>query len=367
MMEKEIILKIEGNEFSGWQSAEVSKGLNQLAGAFAMSYTDKATIPIKMGQECTVEINGHVLITGHVEYIDSRFNGTMHQLQVRGRDKLGDLVDCCFYDKDNLHSGEFKDESVLNIVKRLCEPYDVDVVLDETDSSLVEEHLSTKKINFSVETGETIADCLVRLSKMHAFLPVGYGDGKLTLTRAGTNRFATTPLIVGQNIKEAQLVQSNANRFKYYIVKGMNTGFDWTTLEENSQNGELVEDNLITRYRAIVLIAEDNATQADCAKRADWERKVRAGKSREFGYVVTGWLQEDGTPWPLNSMVKIQDPIHNPNSDSLLCSRVVYSLTQNGRVTKMNFVNKEAFDLVKSPDVIKTQFDLDTLIGGGSS
>ena len=189
MMEKEIILKIEGNEFSGWQSAEVSKGLNQLAGAFAMSYTDKATIPIKMGQECTVEINGHVLITGHVEYIDSRFNGTMHQLQVRGRDKLGDLVDCCFYDKDNLHSGEFKDESVLNIVKRLCEPYDVDVVLDETDSSLVEEHLSTKKINFSVETGETIADCLVRLSKMHAFLPVGYDLGQLQVASGAGGKF----------------------------------------------------------------------------------------------------------------------------------------------------------------------------------
>ena len=100
-MSDEVILKVGGQAFRGWTSVMIEKSMRQMVGAFGLATTDKfpgeaRKWNIGLGDECIVEINEQKVITGHVEDIVIDYDADTHNIQFGGRDKTGDLRDCCF-------------------------------------------------------------------------------------------------------------------------------------------------------------------------------------------------------------------------------------------------------------------------------
>ena len=120
MNRNEIILKVNGKSYGGWTSATVEKSMFNLTGAFGLAATDiypgqSAKWNIKLGDQCSVEINGQTIITGYIEDIPIDYDATSHNIQIGGRDKTGDLVDCSF-DGD---ANEWDRLTVVNVIKEI--------------------------------------------------------------------------------------------------------------------------------------------------------------------------------------------------------------------------------------------------------
>ncbi len=364
-MSDNITISIDGQKISGWKELEISQGLNQLAPTFSMAYSDKFfnkvdSVSFHMGKECTIYLNDDRLVTGHIEEIDASYTAEDYTLQIRGRDNLGDLIDCSYWKEG--YSNSWDKQTIESLVTALCEPFQIEVVIDSSASEL-----STEKTkgNFKINEGDTVADSLTRLSRLHTFLPVGFGDGKLTLTKVAQDLKADSHLKTGENIFSGTLVQSDIERFSNYIVKGNSEGTTLADLLSTTQpKADQTEDILMVRHRPIVIIADGKVDSGMCQKIADWEALVRAGKSRQYQYVVSGWVQGDGQRWKINDLVKVKDDI-NYLRDTLLISRVVYSLSPDmGKTTSLTLMDKRTFEAGARPEQIKSKNDLQSLLSG---
>ncbi len=355
----EIILKVRGKSFGGWTSVQVEKSLMNVAGAFGLAATDiypgnAKKWGIAMGDECTVEINGQTIITGYVEDIPITYDANNHNIQIGGRDKTGDLVDCSF-DGDNK---EFVGQSASKVITEICSPFSISIVVDSSVSAQAAGKLETFKIN----EGDTAFDLISKICHMKAMLPVSYGDGKLTLTRAGTTQTKDT-LELGRNVKSGSLDQSDKERFKTYIVKGQGLGADTKSfLPVFTSPGSRATDDVISRYRPIIIFTETPCDEGKCLERAKWERDIRAGKSRSLEYEVQGWTQSNGDVWPLNALVRVKDAFLEIDA-TMLIAAVSYKIDEQGTITKLLLTDPEAFELIEKKYKAATGFDWGSFAG----
>lgn len=357
----DIILKVAGVEYTGWKDIRVERSLNQVAGAFGFSATDRypgkpTDWNIRMGQECTVGIDNYILCTGYIDSMNIDYNSQGHTFSISGRDKTADLVDCSFAFKPYLWTGQ----TVGKVIKNLCSPFGISVTIHSsvaTVAATIADDGSGK--GFTVGEGNTAFESIIELCQMHAILPISYGDGKLTLTQAGTATI-TDQLELGKNILSGSFMSSNADRFSRYVAYGQGGGAPTKTGEDtNNCKGEWPDD-IVTRERPLVILANNRTTSAQCKDRAKWEARVRAGKSRTLSYTVQGWLQSDGEPWPLNKKVKVKDTLLT-TEDPLLIAGVALSLSdEEGSLTELSLVDPKAYELLAEPIDIKGAYDGDS-------
>lgn len=348
----EIELKVNGVLYGGWKSLQVDLSMNQFAGAFGFTATDLfpgnlGRWQIKMGDECEVVLNDHTLITGYVDQVNIGYDAVSHNIQISGRDKIADLVDCSFIEPSN----EWKNISIESIIKKLCLPYNIDVVIDAS----VAAEAAKKETEFKINEGETVADAILRLCENKAMLPLTIGDGKLTLTRAGATR-TSDMLVFGENIKTGNLVQNDMDRFSNYIVKAQGSGNDNLSLTDYVQPTGRLSDNVIHRYRPTVILSDKKIDNAGAKDLARWEARNRAGAGRSLDYIVQGWLQSNGDPWQINRIVEVKDDFLNINKEYLI-SQLSFSLNEGGSETNIFLVHPDTYELKPQPVEIKGPSD----------
>jgi len=359
MPSSELSLRIKGKEYRGWEQISVTKALSQICGSFLISGTDIFPgDPIKwdiaMGDSCEIVINDQVIITGYVENVPISYTATSHFIQIAGRDLTNDLIDCSFVEDVN----EWKNLTVAAIIQELCNPFDIEVFVEDS----VVSDASTIVEQFKADEGATVYDSILKLAKIKAMLPINYGDGRLTLSRSGiTNTHDILEL--GNNVLEGYLNQSNEDRFSKYIVKGQNVGGDLLSLlSDITEPFAEAEDKIITRYRPLVVLLEDIADVGKCQARANWEARNRAGRSRSVTYTVQGWTQSNGDVWPLNALVPVKDSFLNINA-SLLISDLTFSMSEEGEITTMTLVDPTTYELLaESISTVATGFDFRALL-----
>ena len=345
----EIILKVGGKAFRGWTSAVVEKSLFQITGAFGLNATDifpgnMQKWGFKLGDECTVEVNGQTIITGYIEDSPITYDNNNHNIQVGGRDKTGDLVDCSFIESPNA----WTDQTILHIITALCSPFSIDIVVDNS----VTEQANTKVPGeFKANEGDVIFDLIIKLCRSVAILPVSYGDGKLTLTRAGVKYKTHDALELGINVKSGRIDQSNKDRFRTYIVKGQGEGTDEKTpWDITAPAAPPYVDEIILRYRPIVIFSERKCDTGQCIVRAEWEARNRAGQSRNLEYEIQGWVQSNGDIWPLNAMVPVTDSFLGIKNKSFLIASVSFSIDREaGTITRLSLADPKIFDILAEP------------------
>lgn len=367
-------LRVGGAVYDGWKSLSIKTGIEQLAGTFELSVTERwpdhpDAWVIPPGEACQVEIGDDIVITGYVDAVNVTYDDKSHQIKVTGRDRAGDLVDC------SAPSTSFANQTLLQIAEQLCKPFSIDV-FDETvnGKKLTKKQkkagkkgtppkktrVASKVPKQACQNGETVFKTLDKLARNDGVLLVSDREGGLVLTRAGMAGDCETVLEFGKNILQASLENSHAALFSEITVKGQAAAPGASRYDVLSSApkgvvqrtpGSSTGNSQIRRYRPLIIIAEQQADAKRCQQRAEWEASNREAKARKVGITVQGWREPvTGELWEINKMVKVVCPWMRLDGWWLISS-VTYTLDEGGTKAQLALVSDKAFDqLPEIPD-----------------
>jgi len=351
-------LRVNGVIYGGWKSVNVTFSLERLAGTFELVMADRDSgavnrMDIHPGNWCELFIQNpsdeYPVISGWIDNVNVAYGQGDHSLVVTGRDVMGDLVDCS---AGVGTVGEWQDARLENIVSDLTfihggEGDQRTIIVQVERGADTGEPFKHVKINL----GETAFEVIARLCKQRAVIPYSMGDGVLRLGRAG-DRTAYEKLVYGENIKAAQITNSNLERFRHYYVVGQAQGSDLMEPDEFTNPFASAWDRAIVRDRPMMIVAETQGDKASLTRRAKWESTYRAGKSRQIAYIVQGWTMKTVGEqlWPLNSLVSITDPIAGLDKEKWLISGVSFNLDESGSSTELTVTHPGAFALSPEDD-----------------
>jgi len=353
---EQVKLLIDGDEYAGWKTARVTRSMEAGSGSFDLSVSelgvaDSRRRKIRTGSACEVRIGRDRVVSGHVNEVSISLTGDSHSLTCRGRDAVGDLIDCAPDLRDptftgplplGVMRGEWRDISLLDLARVLAEPFGVTVTAAGSVSGTVAKLFP----KVALAPGQRVFELLEEKCRFRQVLPISDGLGGLLLTQAGAANVGI-PLVEGQNVLRASATYSEADRFSYYVVKGQS--FDQG--ESGEAAGEaagLAEDPRVKRHRPLLIMAEQAVDTDACQQRACWEAMTRAGRAVRFQVDVIGWRQPGGGAlWPVNRLVTFRSPTLGVDADFLI-TEVVYTLPSE--VTSLSLARRDAF--AEAPAVV---------------
>jgi prophage tail gpP-like protein len=350
-MAEQVSLLINGKQYRGWSEISLNTAMDALAGAFAISLTERwagdgrtpsqiEAWPIMKGDRCQVTIDGEVIIDGYVDQFRPSFGPTDHTIEVQGRDKTCDLIDCSAFHQPD----QWKNVDLMQIAKILCAPFGIKVY--------TEVDVGPRFDVVKLQQGETVFSALDRLARFRKVLMAPGVAGGLLFTQAGKTR-ATVRLQQGVNIKSGSGVLDDSQRFSNYIVKGQNVSSKTTDGELEAHAEARVTDSAVTRYRPLVIMAETGATNGSAADRATWEANVRLGRSAAATVTVRGWRQGlTGPLWKPNQLVGVTSSFLRMDGDMLIRQVTYKRSASSGTEVELSLVSPQAFS-PEPPDKTK--------------
>ena len=335
MQNEDVILRLNNQDWRGWQSVEITRQVDAISGTFSLGLVSReqqggSLLPITKGMACEILAGDNPLINGHVNSRSEGLSKQDHSLNLSGRDKSGDVVDCSAVHKP----GQWRGQNILQLATALCAPFGVSVTLEGEPGPAFSV--------FKLEQGETAFEALDRALKQRELFAFPTGTGDLVLAKIGS-KSCETPLVLGENILNCSFSEDEKDCFSTYIVQGQQAGNDDVWGEKAAAVQAVSNDEAVARYRPLIIRAE-NQVNADVAKRrAAWEKTVRAGRAVSLEVSVQGWRQTNGELWPINALVQVCIPLLNVDSE-LLVSKVRFSKSaQGGTLTQLTLCHKDSF------------------------
>lgn len=362
-----VVLKVGGLAYEGWKEIDVKKSLEQIAGTFDIVLTErwpsqKTAWVIASGEQCALELNDNVVISGYVDSVAVSYDAQSHEIKVAGRDKTGDLVDC------SAPSTAFANLTFEQIATKLCQPFGI-TVYDETVSGKKistkqkkagkkgnapkKPRLGSKLPKSACQNGETVFKTLEKLARSEGVLLVSDNEGGLLITRAALAGDCQTILKLGDNILSASYEQSNIGLFSEITVKGQVSGEDAARFDivHTSAKGKVqrqvttIKSSMINRYRPLIIVAESQADSKRCQQRASWEASNREARARRVKVTVQGWIEPaTGELWEINKRVKVECEWMRLDEWWLISSLNFKLSDSGGTTTELSLVSEKSFD-----------------------
>lgn len=350
-----ITLRINGVDWQWWTSMEISRQMDAIAGSFSISLADRwstadvrppaRALPIAAGMACEVLIGDDAVITGHIDKVTPSISATDHTIQISGRDKSADLVDC-----SAVHApGHWLNQNVLQLATILADPFGVPVT--------AEGDIGAPIASFKLEQGETAFEALDRALKQRELLACPNGTGGLVLLKSGSLGNATA-LRQGENILSASAEYDMTDRYSQYLVQGQRPGSDDAYGLDVSAVHAANRDPAVLRYRPLIVRAESAVDGAGATQRAAWESTVRAARAVTVTVTVQGFRQGDGSLWRINAITDVDIP-YLRLAQRLVVSKATFRRDgSSGSITTLELKDPAAF----RPEPQKRQ----TGTGGGA-
>lgn len=328
-------LLINGQAYNGWLSISVTQSLDTMAGAFEVVTTDRwpgqpSEWAIQCGDAVQVQSNGATLITGWVDDVEIDEDAQTHQITARGRGRTCDLVDCTAMNQP----GSWSQRTILQIVSDICSPFGIGVTATG--------NVGAPFASFALQQGEKAKEAIDRLCQQRGLLPIETSTGDLVLANPASTT-ASGQLALGVNILHGQARYSAAERYGAYTVKGNRQGNDQDNGATVAQVIGTASDAAVTRYRPLLILAEDQATTASATNRAKFAATVRAARAQTGTLTVVG-STDGGAPWAPNTLVPIVASDLGLN-DTLLINEVTFNASESGTTAEIHVVRPEAYSL----------------------
>lgn len=353
-------LLVNGQIYSGWTSIGVTEAIDAASGAFTVSLTERwegqngqgAQVepwPILPGDSCEVRLAGESMLTGYVDIFRPSFSDEDHTINIQGRDKTSDLIDC-----SAMHApDEWRNINLLRLAQILAKPFGVSVVADVD----VGEVFPVCKL----QQGETVFEAINRYAHQRGILLKPNGAGGLLLTRAGNTR-AKVGLIQGQNILDASGSIDHSQRFSAYAVKGQAAYSEDSDGETEAHIEGAATDSGVRRFRPLLVIAETGTSSSAAKQRAIWEANSRIGKSAAASITVFGWRQMPGGPlWRAGLLVPVKSTWLRMDGDMII-RQVTFERGEGGTTAKLDVVSPQTYSPT-APDGVRLKTDKSAKVG----
>ena len=318
-----VAVRVNGRIYERWTTVSVTRSMTAAAAAFAITtpwWLPEPGEPLlaRPGDAVTVEIGGVPVVVGYIDEIGPGSDADKNAVQIAGRSKAGDLVDCDAIVK----GGQLRGLDLAGVAKTLCKPFGIGVAVDSGIS------IGTKFPLVEIEQGETVHQVLVRLARERGLLLWSTSDGGVIFGRGSRGRAQTALIhrvgadgepVEGNNVLSISGKFSLANRFSELLVKGQSPwDLDAPAIKSAQPQGR-ARDAGVPRYRPKVLNAENAASAADMAKRAQWDVARRIATGTQISASMAGWRQTpDGDLWDVGLLARVVDDVLNLDGDYLV-------------------------------------------------
>lgn len=299
-MADEVILTIDGRRHRGWTNVSIRRSLDSLTGSFQLALTSRETSygaarTIRALAPCALSIDGERVMSGTIDQLSIELGSQDHSLTVTGRDAAADLVDCAAI----ASPGSWRHAKFELIVGDLLAPFGIKARFNAATGAAIK--------RFALQQGETVQAAIERLCRFRAFVAWSEPDGSIVIGNPGSAQSAGR-LVEGEHMLELAIDHDVSERFSKYIVKGQSSGDDEAHGRAVSQLRAEASDPAITRYRPLIIIAEEQSDTAALKKRATWEANVRAARGQTCRLTVPGWRDPAGALWEPATRVQVVAP-----------------------------------------------------------
>lgn len=291
-------------------------------------------LPFGPQDEVTVSALGEVLLTGRVDAVEAGFDpSTGTTLQLGGRDRAADLVDCS---ASNL-PGEWFNVDLRDLARELAAPFGRTVTFGTSAGG--------RLTSFKLQESETAWAAIERACRLRGLLCFSDALGNLVVEAPGAGGTDGAGRIgQGENLKAAHLSLNDAERFSIYTVRGQRPG----TPQAFGDAAVLVEGNAldagVRRFRPLVVLAESAVSPADAETRAQWEATVRATRSHRLVCTVPGWKRPlSSRPWRLNTLCPVVIPALGIVAELLIVQTTFKRSKREGSSTDLVLVRPDAY------------------------
>lgn len=342
---RDVTLVVDGRVHTGWTGINIRRSLDAMTGSFNLSLTSRETTDaglrfVRALAPCAVSCDGETLISGSVDRVSIALSGQDHSIEVAGRDRAADLVDCSAI----AQPGSWKNTRLETIVGDLVKPFGVTVRFTAPSGPAIR--------RFALQQGETVQAAIERLCRFRALVAWSQPDGSLTIG----NPAAGTPvgrLVEGEHFEELAIDHDVAERFSRYLVKGQSSGDDQASGKTVSQLNAQATDPAIDRYRPLIIIAEEQSDTAALGTRAQWEANVRAARAQTFRGTVPGWRDPAGKLWRPDTQVQIVAPSLDVDMVMLVVAAEMVR-DDSGTRTLLELQRPEAWSQLPVPEAAET-------------
>ena len=370
MLEKsnKVEIHVNGRVYGGWKSARIEIGMEQLARAFSLEVTDKYPgneeyRRIVPGDAVQLFIGDDLLCTGYVTATPIKYDGHSVSVQVQGKSKTVDLVDCCpvgVYGGSG-GGGEAKStnkwEGVVvgngvrqkakvippatvktmswhgkktsEIMAALAAPYGIKVY--------VTSELGDKVANHTVNPGEKVKDSINRLITLDDLVVTDTETGDLQIVDVSAAGECYDKLELGKNVLSASASFDASSLYSRYVVLGQKSGVDTDFGKGASESKGIVDSSFFKRNRLLVLKEKGQSTNVTSGKRATIEKEYRESKYKEITYTVQGWRQSNVEIWSVNQKVAVDDILMDSDEEFLIM-KLVFTLNSSGMQTGITLI-----------------------------
>jgi prophage tail gpP-like protein len=329
----ELELLVEGQRFTGWEKVEVARSMEAASGSFQLEVSDRGGLPVRAGQEVTVQLAGTVVVRGHVDEVQARGDAESRSLIVAGRDRTADLVDC----SELTEPGEWADIGLVRLVELIAAPFGVEIrnLLPEEPDPFV---------RFARQPGESAWSAVERACRLRGVLAHSSGDGALLLARPGRT-LGGVDLVEGRNVLSWEVSTSQRQRFSSYVVRSQAPGSDEYFADQSALVEATAEDAGVGRFRPLLVLAEGALVFENAQDRARWEATVRAARSSTVGLVVQGWRRAADAPvWDLNELAHVVLPGAGLDQVLLVNELRFRRNLEDGTTTELGLTRADAYD-----------------------
>lgn len=350
--DNEIILSVNGDNYSQFKEARVVKSLSAIGGTFEFVIANDliSNTPIRMEDEVQITVNGDILISGNIDIVSSSYDDSSHDVTISGQDITGDVVDATIH-ATSTYQGDISLKDLIGSVMSDNGVTDIGVIDIVTTNENKDELIFKANEVRSGDVGDTLFDFMDKYAKIKNCLLTSDGQGNIVIyrTNKSQNPISSLRMIIGEEennytIKSSNLSVNYTNRFKNIIIKSQSDG-------DSNISGEF-EDSFVRRPRTKVIIADSSLTQKEADDMARWEVVNRQSQSTLYTANVFGFASDSGKVWSPNDLVSIRDDIQGVD-DIMILRDVEYSISETeGSLTDLTFVSKDSF--LSKPKVEKT-------------
>lgn len=367
MSSNQVEIRVGGKRYGGWKSVLITSSIEQVARAFALEVTENFPgntdfTALQTGELVQVYIGEDLVCTGYITSTPIRYDGKTVSVQVQGKSRTVDLVDCCppsaayappaagsnLWSEVKSRSGKaqaapaaaakpqtsWKNLPAGIIIEELAKPYGITLTIS-AESNEVKTH--------TVNPGETVFESIKRLITKDNLVLTDDEAGNLVLVEPGGAGQATDALELGGNILKASARFDASARFSHYVALGQHAGTDEDFGRTAAEDKGIAVDPEVKRFRLKVLKDSGQASLKTAGDRARFEANFQAARFRAVTYTVQGWRQSDGSLWRPNTKVIVRDQTLFPGGLEMLVVQTKLQLSSAGMTAELGLMPPDGY------------------------
>ncbi|MGY2732395.1 phage baseplate assembly protein [Sphingomonas sp. UYP23] len=335
-MTEDLTLSANGRDIAGWENIAVTLRAEGFPSSFDISLSSrdpstKTALVVRPGDPCTVKLGSELVATGYVDRAGNGGSAETHTLNVSGRGKTQDLVDC----SAEWPGGQISNCNALDIAKKLAAPYGIEVKLANGAEA------GPIVPQFAVTYGETAAEIIQRVARNAGLLAYEDASGSLLLTAVGTKQ-AESGVAYGTNVEEWGVLLSSDQRYSE-IVCMMLTQETLNDIDGVTKPFFTAPDPNVLRHRRLYMTLEQAADPVPFTiQKAKWEAARRAGRSTIATATIDSWRDSKGKLFMPNTLIPVSLP-GLPDKTPLIISQVTFRRGGDGTHADIVAMPKDAF------------------------